>query len=62
MLAQHLQHWPNIEIALGECPIFDAGPTVKQHWVNVPCLLGSPIRGILFGKKMCKRKSVPVVP
>ena len=22
------------------CPIvFDAGPTLKQHWINTPCLL-----------------------
>ena len=21
--------------------VFDAGPTLKQHWVNVPCLLAS---------------------
>ena len=25
------QCWPTV---------FDAGPTFKQHWVNVPCLLG----------------------
>ena len=27
------QCWPTV---------FDAGPTLKQHWVNAPCLLGSP--------------------
>ena len=28
------QCWPTV---------FDAGPTLKQHWVNVPCLLGWPV-------------------
>ena len=28
--------------------VFDAGPTLKQHWVNAPCLLGI-VMGIVMG-------------
>ena len=23
--------------------VFDAGPTLEQHWVNAPCLLGDVV-------------------
>ena len=32
--------------------VCDAGPTPRQHWVNVSCLLGSPIYHITQWKKV----------
>ena len=33
------QCWPTV---------FDAGPTLKQHWVNAPCLLGFWLRLVVI--------------
>ena len=32
------RHWTNTNLMLVQC--CDAGPTLNQHWFNVPCLLG----------------------
>ena len=39
--------------------VFDIGPTLTQHWVNAPCLLGSSARGadyFIHAKKSFKEK------
>ena len=39
------QQTRDIHLMLFQCwhTVFDSGPTLKQHWVNVPCLLGSDL-------------------
>ena len=38
------QYWPTV---------FDAGPTVKQHWVNASCLLGCICRPDTEFMRLC---------
>ena len=39
MLVHRLRRWSNIGSTWGKRFVFDVGPTLKQHWFNVSCLL-----------------------